>query len=209
MGEATSGDSRVPVPFVRRGLGAIAVAAGVFFASLGCAGFTGSEAPTPVSEVAAGPQPAVPPAPDVAPAGVAPPADAAAAADPPWIADAVAEALDWEVMPGTTEDPDDGTRAAELRTFFLAHPEYADASRRTALSADGCAVGTEAAHTRDSFTPAFHAPAPCPHPLHRAARAGSAHQRGCCACWPRRRSNRPLPRPNSGRRRTQPARLVR
>lgn len=71
---------------------------------------------------------------------------AAAAVRDGWIDGAVEEALAWEVQPGTTAEPDDGTRAAALRAFFAAHPEYADPARRQALAAHACGLGTEAAH---------------------------------------------------------------
>jgi hypothetical protein len=71
-----------------------------------------------------------------------------AADEPAWVARAVAEALAWEVMPGTEGPEDDGTRAAALRTFFLAHPEYADPALREKLAAEACGMdGTEEAHT--------------------------------------------------------------
>lgn len=74
------------------------------------------------------------------------------ASEPPeaeasWVDVAVQEALEWEVMPGTTAEEDDGTRAAALRTFFLAHPEYEDPARRAPLAESACGLdGTEAAH---------------------------------------------------------------
>ena len=67
--------------------------------------------------------------------------------DEGWVAAAVEEALDWEVMPGTTGDPEPG-RAEALRAFFLAHPEYQDPERRAGLADLACAFGTEEAHTR-------------------------------------------------------------
>jgi hypothetical protein len=96
------------------------------------------------------------------PAGPADPAAADPTAPVPptdpqlaWVDGAVAEALYWEVMPGTSGDEDDGTRAAELRTFFLAHPEYADAARRELLAREACGLdGTEAAHAWVSSPPA-------------------------------------------------------
>lgn len=91
-------------------------------------------------------------APDPAVEGSIPPA---AAPDPAWVAGAVQEALEWEIMPGTTAEEDDGTRAAALRTFFLAHPEYADPARREALAAHACGLGgTEAAHQHLASPPA-------------------------------------------------------
>ncbi|MCA9489814.1 MAG: hypothetical protein KC621_07815 [Myxococcales bacterium] len=65
-----------------------------------------------------------------------------------WVDEAVREALDWEIMPGTSgEEGDDGQRAEALRTFFLAHPEYAEAEAREPLAAHACGMdGTEAAH---------------------------------------------------------------
>ncbi len=72
---------------------------------------------------------------------------AAPLADSEWVDGAVGEALVWEIMPGTTGDEDDGHRAAELRSFFLAHPEYRDPARRVILSRHACGLGgTEAAH---------------------------------------------------------------
>jgi hypothetical protein len=65
----------------------------------------------------------------------------------PWIDEAVAEALSWEIMPGTEAEEDDGTRAAALRAFFAAHPEYADPAKREALGRHGCGPDlTEGAH---------------------------------------------------------------
>lgn len=103
------------------------------------------------------PQPAAPP--PTTPAEAAPRAEAVAPAaveGPPWVEAAVREALEWEVMPGTTavEDP---TRPPALRAFFLGHPEYEAADRRAALADLACAFGTEEAHKRLS-APA--APAP-------------------------------------------------
>ena len=112
--------------------------------SLACAG--GPTTPEPAAPSPAPGQPASltqaapPPASEAAAAaGTAPP--------PGWVDQAVAEALEWEVMPGTTGEPDDGTRAAALRSFFLAHPEYSDADRRSLLANEACGLGgTEAAH---------------------------------------------------------------
>lgn len=71
----------------------------------------------------------------------------AAAPDDAWIAGAVTEALDWEVMPGTDGGEPDPARAVALRTFFKAHPEYRDPARRAALAREACGLeGTEAAH---------------------------------------------------------------
>lgn len=111
--------------------------------ALACAGI-----PAP----AANPDPVLTPPVEATPAEAPPapaeatPAPAAPNGDPAWVAQAVAEALVWEVMPGTTDEPDDGTRATALRTFFLAHPEYADAARRERLSNEACGLGTEGAH---------------------------------------------------------------
>lgn len=74
---------------------------------------------------------------------------APSAADPSWVAEAVAEALAWELQPGTSapEDADPAARGAELRTFFLAHPEYADPEHRRGLADHACGLdGTESAH---------------------------------------------------------------
>lgn len=107
--------------------------------ALACAGIPDPEEnPDPVltpPPVATEATPAPAEAPPAAPNG-----------DPEWVAKAVAEALEWEVMPGTEGEPDDGTRAAALRTFFLAHPEYADTARRERISFEACGLGTEAAH---------------------------------------------------------------
>lgn len=92
----------------------------------------------------AGEEPAAEPAPSEPPPSDPPPAPPT---DPAWIDQAVQEALDWEVMPGTTGEEDDGTRAAALRTFFTSHPEYAAPERRALLAANACGLdGTEAAH---------------------------------------------------------------
>lgn len=117
---------------------------------LACSGL-GAPATPVVQERAAPPVPSAPvaSAPE-APILPVPPAPDTVA----WVDQAVAEALEWEVMPGTTGDPDDGTRAAALRTFFLAHPEYADAARRTPLADHACAIGTEASHERITKPPA-------------------------------------------------------
>lgn len=109
--------------------------------ALACAGIPDPEA---------NPDPVLMPPPVATEATPAPadktPAPVTTNGDPAWVAQAVAEALEWEVMPGTEGEPDDGTRAAALRTFFLAHPEYADAARRERLSSEACGLGTEAAH---------------------------------------------------------------
>lgn len=115
---------------------------------LACAGIPNPEEyPDPVLTPDATPAPAEPTplAPLAPPAPPGPPA-VAANGDPAWIAEAVAAALEWEVMPGTTGEPDDGTRAAALRTFFLAHPEYIDATLRERLASEACGLGTEGAH---------------------------------------------------------------
>jgi len=63
-----------------------------------------------------------------------------------WIEDAVNEALDNEMMPGTSGDPEPGREDA-LRAFFQAHPEYRTAESREPLWAHACGLdGTEAAH---------------------------------------------------------------
>jgi len=50
------------------------------------------------------------------------------------------------MMPGTSGDPEPG-RAAALRTFFQAHPEYRTAKSRAPLWAHACGLdGTESAH---------------------------------------------------------------
>ncbi len=137
------GDGRFLVSFFRKVSLAIASAAVALCLVLGCGGLVEPQAP---------PAPAVVPpviaAVEPGAASAAPAAEEPTGADPAWVAEAVAEALDWEVMPGTTEEPDDGKRAAQLRVFFLAHPEYADATRRSGLAADACAISTEAAHER-------------------------------------------------------------
>ena len=99
-------------------------------ATLACAGL-GGNAPEPRPE----PPPVPVPEPEPEPDGA-------------WVSAAVEEALAWEVMPGTTEEPDaSGERAEALRHFFLAHPEYADPAAREPLAAHACGMdGTEAAH---------------------------------------------------------------
>lgn len=63
-----------------------------------------------------------------------------------WIDDAVAEALDAEVMPGTSGEADPAREPA-LRAFFAAHPEYRDPEKRQPLWDHACGLdGTEAAH---------------------------------------------------------------
>lgn len=107
---------------------------------LGACSASAPPAPKP-----AAPKPAAPPS--EAPAPVASPPAASPPTDTTWVEAAVLEALEWEVMPGTTGEPDDGTRAAALKAFFLAHPEYASAEKRAALAAEACGLdGTEAAH---------------------------------------------------------------
>lgn len=120
--------------------------------ALACSGLPGGASDAPADGVAA-----------VAPAdGVAAPAPnveatpgpgEVAAGDPAWVAAAVEEALAWEIMPGTTGEPEPG-RAGELRAFFLGHPEYADATRRAALAEHACGIGTEGAHTQLTAPPA-------------------------------------------------------
>lgn len=108
---------------------------------LACAG-AGSNAPPAPDALAADAAPVV----GGAPGGPAAPAAPIAPADLAWLEPAVAEALAWEVMPGTTDEPDPA-RADALRAFFLAHPEYGDPARREALAAEACGLGgTEAAH---------------------------------------------------------------
>lgn len=63
-----------------------------------------------------------------------------------WIDQAVDEALEWEIMPGTTGEPDPARRPA-LAAFFRAHPEYRDPETRARLGLHACGLGgTEAAH---------------------------------------------------------------
>lgn len=95
--------------------------------------------------------PAVPPPPPAAEPPPPPP-------PPAWIDDAVTDALEWEVMPGTDGEPEPG-RAEELRAFFTTHPQYADAETREGLADGACGLGgVEAAHER------LQAP-PTPEPL--------------------------------------------
>lgn len=106
--------------------------------ALGCAGI-GDGTPSPVP----------PPTPAVAPPATEPAPEAAAvdSTDPAWVDAAVQEALDWEIMPGTSGGDEDPARAGALRTFFLAHPEYEDSARRELLAAQACGLdGTEGAH---------------------------------------------------------------
>jgi hypothetical protein len=87
------------------------------------------------------PAPAAPEA--RAPAGQpAPPG----AADPPWLEEAVSEGLDMLTMPGTTPPEPGGAEAAELRAFFLAHPEYSDPALRQQIADAACAFGLQRAH---------------------------------------------------------------
>ncbi len=103
--------------------------------ALACGGLTTSQA--------------TPPVPSDAPEA-APQADLQAPQAPEtpttWVDQAVEEALANEIMPGTSGDEDDGTRAAALRKFFEAHPEYQDPARREPLWAHACGLGTEGAH---------------------------------------------------------------
>ena len=63
-----------------------------------------------------------------------------------WVEEAVEDALDNEIMPGTTGEPEPGREDA-LRAFFQAHPEYRDAERRAPLWEHACGLGgTEEAH---------------------------------------------------------------
>lgn len=66
---------------------------------------------------------------------------------PDWIEAAVQDALAAEQMPGTTGE-EDPARPGQLRSFFAAHPEYADQTRLDALLADACADGIEGTHAR-------------------------------------------------------------
>lgn len=97
---------------------------------LGCSGL-GEQLPEAVP---------VAPEPPVAPVPVEPPPS-------DWVTQAVELALEAEVMPGT-EGGDSPERAAELRTFFLAHPEYQDRARLDVLLEDACADGVEGMHER-------------------------------------------------------------
>lgn len=108
--------------------------------ALACSGLPGGE--TPVAEA---PPVETPPA-EAPPTEPTPAETPANGGDPAWVADAVKQALEWEIMPGTTGEPEPG-RADQLRTFFLAHPEYADPARREPLALHACGLGTEAAHT--------------------------------------------------------------
>ena len=75
--------------------------------------------------------------------------------EPAWIDQAVQEALDWEIMPGTSGGEEDPARPQVLRAFFLSHPEYADPEQRQRLSAQACGFdGTEAAHEYLAHPPA-------------------------------------------------------
>lgn len=109
-------------------------------------GGTPSDVPQPAAPT---PPPAKAPPAEVSatpPVGAPPTAEAPSASnDPEWIASAVDEALQWEVMPGTSDEPKPG-RSEALRTFFLAHPEYADEGRRAKLAEHACGLGTEGAH---------------------------------------------------------------
>jgi hypothetical protein len=99
-------------------IGAAGMAVGL---ALGCAG------PQALPEPAAQPAPV-----------------AAHAAD--WIEAAVDRALEGEVMPGTTEEPDPA-REPLVRAFFEAHGEYSDPKRLEELLSLGC-LGVEDAHER-------------------------------------------------------------
>lgn len=61
-----------------------------------------------------------------------------------WIDEAVTDALDAEVMPGTDGEPEPG-RQAEVRTFFETHSEYADPKRLALLLEEAC-LGVERSH---------------------------------------------------------------
>lgn len=103
--------------------------------ALGCAGLGTEPAPPP----------AEPPVPDAAPAPPEPEVAAPTADD--WVTEAVEQALAWEIMPGTSGGEVDPERAATLRAFFLAHPEYRDPDKRALLARQACGLdGTEAAH---------------------------------------------------------------
>ena len=70
----------------------------------------------------------------------------AASTDAAWIDTAIEEALDAELMPGTSGGPDPSRKDA-LRAFFKAHPEYKQPDRRALLWEHACGLdGTEAAH---------------------------------------------------------------
>lgn len=82
----------------------------------------------------------------VPPNAPGPVAEAPPAPDP--LEALVEQALEWEVMPGTTAEPSPG-RADELRAFFRAHPEYlTDPAAREALADLACAFGVEEGHRR-------------------------------------------------------------
>lgn len=104
--------------------------------ALGCGGAGRPEQEAPVPAVRT---PVPPPEPPASPAEPEPPHS--------WVDDAVRAALDWEVMPGTNEEPEPG-REAELRVFFEGHPEYQDPASREVLADIACALGTEQGHAR-------------------------------------------------------------
>jgi len=85
-------------------------------------------------------------APPAKPTETAPAPGPNAPADEGWIDAAVEEALDSEIMPGTSGEPDLSRKGA-LKIFFKAHPEYRDADQRAQLWEHACGLdGTEAAH---------------------------------------------------------------
>ena len=112
----------------------VAVALG--WVCLGCAGI----APTPPTEV-----PSPPPVADRPPPPTPPPAPTPPPEPPNWIAEAIEEAVQWEVMPGTSGEEEPGRRD-ELRGFFEAHPEYEDPQKREGLADLACGMGTEGGH---------------------------------------------------------------
>ena len=64
-----------------------------------------------------------------------------------WLDQAVADALEFETMPGTEPEPTSAAREDELRAFFRAHPEYRDPEERAKLGLHACGLeGVEAAH---------------------------------------------------------------
>ncbi len=79
---------------------------------------------------------------------VAPSTPTTPTGDPAWVAEAVADALQFELFPGITDETQNDIRASELRAFFHAHPEYSNPDLRMELAKDACNGGTEAAHER-------------------------------------------------------------
>ena len=103
--------------------------------AMGCSPPSAPSAPPATSPVPSPPAESVPPS-------SPPPAKPVAA----WVEAAVEEALWAEVMPGSTDEPAPGRKAA-LRTFFEAHPEYRDPDKREPLWAHACGLGgVEGAH---------------------------------------------------------------